>query len=164
MFNRKREPARTAYTVGATGGGQYVVVVDETGRPIQVRYVEGPPAPPEPPKRFFDDHVHTRATPDGPCRICGAPGWNPGPWNPGPPTPPLAAPVVDQPAPIPNDRPAVWDLVIEDMRERDHLGRERYGTPLQAGNGRDALVDLYQELLDACCYIRQVIEERGESA
>jgi len=52
------------------------------------------------------------------------------------------------------------ELVIEDMQERDRIGRERYGTPLQSHNGRDALVDLYQELLDACAYIRQVIEER----
>jgi hypothetical protein len=52
-------------------------------------------------------------------------------------------------------------LVIEDMRSRDHLGRRRYGAPLQAGNGRDVLVDLYQELLDACVYTRQLIEERN---
>ena len=34
------------------------------------------------------------------------------------------------------------------------------GTALQPFNGRDALRDLYEELLDACTYIRQVIEER----
>lgn len=66
----------------------------------------------------------------------------------------------EQPAPVPNDRPAVWDLVIEDMRARDALGRESYGTPLQAGNGRDALRDAYEEALDLCVYLRQAIEER----
>ena len=37
---------------------------------------------------------------------------------------------LDQPAPQPNDRPAVWDLVLQDMALRDKVGRERYGTPL----------------------------------
>ena len=71
--------------------------------------------------------------------------------------------VTDQPPPTPNDRPAIWDLVIEDMKARDRVGRERYRTPLQPFNGRDALTDLYQELLDATVYCRQEIEER-ESA
>lgn len=66
----------------------------------------------------------------------------------------------DQPPPIPNEQPAVWDLVRADMRVRDHVGRARYGTPLQPHNGRDALVDLYQELLDAVVYCRQAIFER----
>jgi hypothetical protein len=38
---------------------------------------------------------------------------------------------------------------------------QRYGTLLQAGNGRDALVDAYQECLDLACYLRQAIEERS---
>ena len=67
----------------------------------------------------------------------------------------------DQPPPIPSDRPAVWDLVIEDMRQRDVTGRARYGTPLQPHNGRDALVDAYQEALDLVVYLRQAIEERS---
>lgn len=68
--------------------------------------------------------------------------------------------IVDQPPPIPSDRAAVWDLVIADMHERDAVGRERYGTPLQPHNGRDALVDAYQEALDLVVYLRQAIEER----
>jgi hypothetical protein len=71
--------------------------------------------------------------------------------------------IVDQPPPTPNERPAVWDLVIADMRERDRVGRERYGTPLQPHNGRDALVDAYQEALDLVVYLRQAISERGVS-
>jgi hypothetical protein len=69
--------------------------------------------------------------------------------------------IEDQPPPVPSDRPAVWDLVIADMRERDAVGRQRYGTPLQPHNGRDALVDAYQEALDLVVYLRQAIEERG---
>lgn len=82
----------------------------------------------------------------------------------------------DQPAPKQNDGTPIWDLVIRDaapngpvspvralvladMRERDRVGRERYGTPLQAHNGRDYLIDAYQEALDLCAYLRQGIEE-----
>lgn len=65
-----------------------------------------------------------------------------------------------QPMPVPNASAPVWELVIADMKERDRIGEQRYGTRLQANNGRDALVDLYQELLDAAVYTRQLIEER----
>lgn len=68
-----------------------------------------------------------------------------------------------EPDPIPNDKPAVWDLVVADMQARDAEGRRKYGVPLQPHNGRDALVDLYQELLDAVVYIRQEIEQRNDS-
>lgn len=64
------------------------------------------------------------------------------------------------PAPERADQPAVWDLVIADMEARDRVGRERYGTPLQPHNGRDALVDAYQEALDLVVYLRQAIHER----
>lgn len=46
--------------------------------------------------------------------------------------------------------------VIADMRERDQIGRARYGTPLQPHNGRDPRVDGYQESLDLCVYFRQL--------
>lgn len=65
-----------------------------------------------------------------------------------------------EPAPTPNESRPVWELVIEDMKARDQFGREKYGTPLQAHNGRDALVDAYQEALDLCVYLRTAIEER----
>ncbi len=65
-----------------------------------------------------------------------------------------------QPPPQPNDKPAVWDLVIIDMMERDLSGEEKYGTRLQPHNGRDALVDAYQEALDLLVYLRQAIYER----
>ena len=68
---------------------------------------------------------------------------------------------VYEPDPITTQETPVWDLVIEDMKNRDNEGRKKYGTPLQASNGRDALVDLYQEILDAAVYIRQEIERRS---
>ena len=86
--------------------------------------------------------------------------------------------VTREPAPTRNDGPAIWPLLIdetraghyggdtpekrhllEDMAERDRFGRERYGTPLQAHNGRDALIDAYQEALDLPVYLRQAQEE-----
>jgi len=65
-----------------------------------------------------------------------------------------------QPAPARNGNPAVTDLVLEDFCARDAFGARKYGTRLQPHNGRDALLDLYQELLDAACYTRQLIYER----
>ena len=66
-----------------------------------------------------------------------------------------------QPAPVSNQRPAVWDLVMQDMKARNEFGKEKYGTPLQAFNGRDALKDAYEEALDLCVYLRTAIEERN---
>lgn len=71
--------------------------------------------------------------------------------------------MIDQPDPIPTDEPPVWELVIKDMQERDNVGRSRYGTPLQATNGRDHLVDAYQEALDLCVYLRAEIYKRDNS-
>jgi hypothetical protein len=62
--------------------------------------------------------------------------------------------------PIPNSRQAVWELVMEDMKKRNDFGVAKYGTPLQAFNGRDALKDAYEEALDLCVYLRTAIEER----
>ena len=95
--------------------------------------------------------------------------------------------IVDQPPPKMTERRPSWDivmsyvdqlrcdnahltlgigasvipLVLADMRERDAVGRQRYGTPLTAGNGRDHLVDAYQELLDGCVYILSALDEHG---
>lgn len=71
-------------------------------------------------------------------------------------------PITDQPDPTPNATRPVWEVVIQDMKDRDEHGRIRYGTPLQCFNGRDALVDAYQEALDLAVYLRQAILERDE--
>lgn len=65
-----------------------------------------------------------------------------------------------EPAPVPNTLPAIRDLVIADMRQRDSDGLRKYRTRLRANNGRDSLVDAYQEALDLCVYLRQAIQER----
>lgn len=66
----------------------------------------------------------------------------------------------DQPPPIHNDQEPVYKYVLEDIEERVRIGRERYGVALQPYNGRDALVDGYQEIVDLVFYIRQEIRER----
>jgi hypothetical protein len=49
---------------------------------------------------------------------------------------------------------------MADIRERDAFGVKKYGQRLTPGDGRDGLVDIYQELLDAVVYIRKAIYER----
>lgn len=68
--------------------------------------------------------------------------------------------MTEQRAPVPNDRPAIQDLVRVDILERKALGIARYGTPLQGFNGRDALRDAYEEALDLSQYLRQLLYER----
>lgn len=111
------------------------------------------------------------------------------PWAPlRPATPEVAALLAPQPPPgeVAGARP-VWDLVREDLerlfgrpgllesgaallpvvplvlrdaKARDAQGRAKYGVPLQPNNGRDALIDAYQEALDLCAYLRQALAER----
>lgn len=89
--------------------------------------------------------------------------------------------VEDQPAPKATDRKPMWPAVIDyiehnydnaegqttvsdliaDMQARDKIGRERYGVPLTSKNGRDAMVDAYQELLDYVVYVRTWLDEQG---
>lgn len=68
-----------------------------------------------------------------------------------------------QPAPKRTSGPAIIDLVLEDVRQRDALGQRKYGTRLQAHNGRDALRDAYEEALDLAIYLRQALQERDGS-
>lgn len=65
-----------------------------------------------------------------------------------------------EPPPVKNNLPAVWDLVLADIKERDEIGKEKYGTRLQPFNGRNPLKDAYQEALDLVVYLRQAIYEQ----
>lgn len=85
-----------------------------------------------------------------------------------------------QPRPIVNNHPAVWDLVLNDLeklefphptqmlvkamlvvdiKKRDAAGERKYGTRLQPFNGRNSLQDAYEEALDCMVYMRQACEE-----
>lgn len=68
--------------------------------------------------------------------------------------------VTVQPSPVPNDLPSVTALVHADLDKRDELGLVTYGGSLQPHNGRDGLLDAYEECLDLCQYLRQVLYER----
>lgn len=65
--------------------------------------------------------------------------------------------------PTPRDVPSVQSMVIADLHTRLKIGIQRYGTPLQPHNGRDALRDAYEEALDLAIYLRQAIAERDAS-
>jgi hypothetical protein len=65
-----------------------------------------------------------------------------------------------QPNAVPNREVAVWDLVMRDMYDRDKMGAKKHGTRLQPFNGRDSMIDAYQEALDLVAYFRQAIYER----
>lgn len=47
------------------------------------------------------------------------------------------------------------DALCEDLNARADAGRKKYGTMLRVNNGRNALVDLYQEITDAIMYAAQ---------
>lgn len=75
--------------------------------------------------------------------------------------------VEPEPSPESSDSPAMWDLVIKSLqevlavaRQRDEFGVKKYGTRLQAFNGRRALVDAFQESLDQTVYLQQEVYER----
>ena len=55
-------------------------------------------------------------------------------------------------------------LVAEDLEARKQFGLAKYGTVLQAFNGRDPLMDAYQETLDQLVYLKQAILEHPEDA
>ena len=65
--------------------------------------------------------------------------------------------------PVKNDNPPIWDLVVEDIKERDSIGEKKYNTRLQGFNGRNPLIDAYQEALDLVVYLRQEIYEREQN-
>lgn len=62
--------------------------------------------------------------------------------------------------PIIHKGPIMQELVQKDFDSRLAIGIERYGTGLQAFNGRDMLRDAYEEALDLCVYLRGAIYER----
>jgi hypothetical protein len=53
----------------------------------------------------------------------------------------------------------VTSLVKEDLEQRAREGERKYGERLTTFNGRDALIDAYQEVLDLALYLRQLIQE-----
>lgn len=58
------------------------------------------------------------------------------------------------------DEPDIQEQVIRDVQARREVGIQRYGTALYPHNGRDALLDAYEEALDLTMYLKQALVER----
>lgn len=56
------------------------------------------------------------------------------------------------------------DKVIIDLIARDEMGFKKYGQNLETYDGRNTLVDAYQEALDLLQYLRKYREELGHPA
>lgn len=56
----------------------------------------------------------------------------------------------------------VVDTIIEDLNERKAKGIATYGVPLTSFNGRNAIQDLKEEILDSLVYLQQLEEERKQ--
>ncbi len=69
------------------------------------------------------------------------------------------AAALHQPAPR-RGREEVGRQVLADIQSRMSAGLQKYGCLLQTFNGRDALMDSYQESIDLVMYLRQAIMER----
>ena len=54
--------------------------------------------------------------------------------------------------------------VQEDLDRRRALGVQRYGQPVDIHDGRDWLIEAYEEALDLCVYLRASIEKRAADA
>lgn len=86
-----------------------------------------------------------------------------------------------QPAPVNASGPALWPMIAEelerearacdkpvyamvaaDARARHEFGMAKYSVPLVADNGRDHLMDAYQEALDCVVYMRAAAEASGD--
>lgn len=67
---------------------------------------------------------------------------------------------MSQPSPKPNNSQPIHEQVIEDMKRRAESGKASYGTYLQVNNGRDPLLDAYEEAMDMALYLKQAILER----
>ena len=68
-----------------------------------------------------------------------------------------------QPMPTGNGK-EIMPEIIKDLQARTAVGIKEYGVPLKTGNGRDALIDAYEEAIDLCQYLKQAIMERDSEA
>jgi hypothetical protein len=74
---------------------------------------------------------------------------------------PVVGAATPEPPPAPGRANVLDDLVVL-LRERSDFGLRKYGTRLETFNGRDAHLDLLQELLDLFVYAHQAHMERAE--
>lgn len=82
------------------------------------------------------------------------------------------------PAPVSNDTIPLWTQLKSycsihgialppslslDMNRRDKFGIQKYGTPLQAFNGRSFVQDAYEEALDLAVYLMGLLVEEADN-
>lgn len=68
-----------------------------------------------------------------------------------------------QSPPIPNYEMPIVDMMIIELLQRKQVGIKRYGTPLQAHNGRNPLRDALEESIDQSLYLYQAWREDLEA-
>ncbi len=83
--------------------------------------------------------------------LTGLPSW----WN-------GFGSITKQPAPK-KGKIKVLDHVLADLTQRAETGKEKYGTYLETDNGRDALQDAYEEMMDAAMYLKQALLEKKKN-
>jgi len=66
----------------------------------------------------------------------------------------------DQRLPVATGMPSAHQQAAEDLLERMAVGISRYGQPLQGFNGRNTLLDAYEESLDLVAYLRALLTMR----
>jgi hypothetical protein len=59
-------------------------------------------------------------------------------------------------------RQDVLPEIMADLEARSIIGAKKYGTVLQSHNGRNCLMDAYQEGLDLVMYLKQALMEQGQ--
>ena len=69
----------------------------------------------------------------------------------------LGADFSQQPIPVKEN---TTDLVVNDMRQREVMGYNKYNKYLSVNTDEDMLQHLYEELLDASMYVRTLIEQK----
>lgn len=65
----------------------------------------------------------------------------------------------EEPMPVDHGRESMHDKLIAEVGKRRDVGMARYNSTLQAFNGRNALRDVLDELVDASVYVMQLMAE-----
>lgn len=58
---------------------------------------------------------------------------------------------------------SVTEAVIQDFQTRRKYGIKKYGQELLTVDGRDTLIEIYQELMDAVVYTKKALMEREKA-
>lgn len=58
----------------------------------------------------------------------------------------------------------IFPIVAQLLEDRYEMGKKKYGVPLMAFNGRDALQDAIEEAADLLMYLSQAKYERDHSS